>query len=314
MSKLSLILLNYLIRKGRTFSRITAVSTIAIAAAISLPKPSFAQTQPMREINGAVSPFCETLRSQFDASGNAITLTALAAKLYQSNDLNQLCNMGGGILELLPLNYFLGADTALAQQLIEKGANVNAQDSWGNSPLHSVGASVENTRSLLEKGANVNVRNRWEEVPLHNTLGQKTAAVMALIIEQGADINARSERQMTPLHFAYTSPESAQIADLLILNGAEVNAQMNEGLTPLHYAVENFPLAQRLLQAGADITLQNAAEGAPIHASGLTLEVLQLLIDQGADVNLRNAEGQTPLHRHRLNVPLVRLLLENGRK
>ncbi|MGB3294640.1 MAG: ankyrin repeat domain-containing protein [Phormidesmis sp.] len=40
----------------------------------------------------------------------------------------------------LPLNLLLSMDTSLAQRLIEKGVNVNAQDGEGNTPLHAVGA------------------------------------------------------------------------------------------------------------------------------------------------------------------------------
>lgn len=310
MSRLFFVSLNCFARKGTAFNLAAALGTLTLAMAIFLPESGLAQAETSREADDVGSPFCETFKAQFTPLSSGVDMAVLAAAIEQGGDLNQLCDMNG-ILQLLPLNYFLGADATLAQRLIEKGVNVNARDSEGDSPLHYVGASVENTRSLLERGAQINARNRRGTTPLHNNFGRKTAAVMALLIEQGADINARNEEQFTPLHSAYYSPESVQITDLLIRNGAEVNAQTSEGFTPLHYAIANLALAQRLLQAGADITLQNT-EGAPIHASNLTPEVLQLLIDRGADVNLRNHEGQTPLHRHRSDVPRTRLLLENG--
>lgn len=275
MARLSFVLFKCFARKGTVFSLMAAASTLTLAMAICLPKSGLAQAEPSHEAADAISPFCEVFKGQSSPSRND-----LAAAIDRGGDLNQLCNMNG-YLQLLPLNYLLSSDAALAQRLIEKGVNVNAQDSGGDTPLHHVGSSMENARSLIARGAQVNARNRHGTTPLHNQYGQ------------------------------YGSAQSVKIADLLIRNGADVNAQTNEGSTPLHYAIANPALAQRLLQAGADITLQNQ-EGAVIHVSGLTPAVLQLLIDQGADINLRNREGQTPLHRHRFDVPLVRLLLENG--
>ena len=314
MARLSFVLLTLFAAKRSAFNLVAAAGTIAIATSAFLPEPGLAQTEPFRGEAKPISPFCELSQAQVNPFVSDVDLavfsSAIERTIEQGGDLNQLCDMNG-YLQLLPLNFFLSWDQVQAQSLIDRliaaGANVNAQDSDGKSPLHYVGASVENARLLIENGAEVNARNHRGDTPLFNS----TAAVTALLIEKGAAVNTRNEEQATPLHFAYTSPDSVQIADLLIRNGAEVNAQTDQGYTPLHYAIANPKLVQRLLQASADITLQNR-EGAPIHAREIVPESLQLLIDSGADVNLRNPEGKTPLHQHRFDVVLARLLLENG--
>ena len=314
MARLSFVLLTLFAAKRSAFNLVAAAGTIMIATSAFLPEPGLAQTEPFRGEAKPISPFCELSQAQVNPFVSDVDLAVFSAAIErtieQGGDLNQLCDMNG-YLQLLPLNFFLSWDQAQAQRLIDRliaaGANVNAQDSDGNSPLHYVGASVENARLLIENGAEVNARNHRGDTPLYNA----TAAVTALLIEQGAAVNTRNEEQFTPLHFTYTSLDSVQIADLLIRNGAEVNAQTDQGYTPLHCAIANPKLVQRLLQASADITLQNR-EGAPIHAREIVPESLQLLIDSGADVNLRNPEGKTPLHQHRFDVVLARLLLENG--
>jgi ankyrin repeat protein len=291
---------------------VTVLTALGTAAVVPLPAESGMSNQtPNTQPSGQaadVSPFCQTLVSQFSPFGNS-DQAILSAAFDQGGDLNQPCLLYGE--RWLPLNYLLSTDDALAQRLIDQGVDVNAQDGEGNTPLHYVGASPALAQALLFQGANVNARNQNGLTPLHNVFGKKNVAVMALLIEAGAEVNAQDNEQLTPLHLVCNAG-SPEIADLLIRHGAEVNARSNQNYTPLHYAAwSNSGVAERLLQAGADLTLQNDA-GAVIHTPSLDPVVLKLLLDYGADVNLANAAGQTPLHVHRFNPALTGQLLAAG--
>lgn len=287
--------------KAIALGLLSAMGTATLAVT-----PLAAQTVPADDPSDAVSPFCQALLDRASPWGyGPDLLEALKVAIEQGGDLNQLCDYYGE--QILPLNFLVSTDEAMAQQLIAQGADVNARDGKGDTPLHYVGESVEMARSLLKRGANVNTENYQGSTPLHNVFRQKTAAVMTLLIEQGADVNATTPEGITPLHFALTG----DIAALLIAQGADVNARSNQNWTPLHYAVSNFDVAAQLIQAGADLTIQNR-EGAVIHAPDLSPGVLQLLLDAGADLNLRNQEGKTALHKHRFNFELTALLLAAG--
>ena len=53
----------------------------------------------------------------------------------------------------------------IAKYLIEAGAEVNAKDKKGNTPLHYV-KNKELAEILIEAGANVNAKNKYGQTPL----------------------------------------------------------------------------------------------------------------------------------------------------
>ena len=110
--------------------------------------------------------------------------------------------------------------------LIKKGADVNAKNKSGETPLFYVG-NLEIAKLLIENGADVNVANSWNGyTPLHNA---ENLEMVKLLIENGADVNAGKEtRAGTPL----SDTNNIKIAKLLIENGADVNAMNKKGQTP----------------------------------------------------------------------------------
>lgn len=136
----------------------------------------------------------------------------------------------------------LFADDLSARLAINSGANVNAKDESGYTPLH--GASIEVSKLLIEKGADVNSRSDDGSMPLHSCTDADKAKIL---IEAGADVNARSFNKNasplsieinkekygrfegdTPLHRSY----SRDVAQVLINAGADISAKNNDGLTP----------------------------------------------------------------------------------
>jgi ankyrin repeat protein len=121
---------------------------------------------------------------------------------------------------------------------------------------------VDVARMLIERGADVTAQDDDGWTPLHylSFLGQEVDARM--LIECGADLTAQDENGQTPLHFAsvpsspyWTSPQRyAEVANMLLENGADVNARNKNGLTPFVLASKHG-LAEVILvlvQHGAD--------------------------------------------------------------
>jgi hypothetical protein len=128
-------------------------------------------------------------------------------------------------------------DTARVRELLRKGANANAKDRGGWTPLHwaAFWGHVDVAKLLLEHGADVNARDEDSRTPLHVAAAGGHAEVARLLLERGADANARGKDGWTPLHYA-ASYGHADVARLLLDHGADPSIRDKDGRTPLDIA------------------------------------------------------------------------------
>lgn len=232
--------------------------------------------------------------------------------------------------------------------LLAEGADANAADMEGRTPLHFAIASAlpATTRLLLERGADVKARQKDGSTPLHVAARTLEADSVELLLGHRLDPNARNKKGATPLQMALAvGPEALEAfarsqgtAYVSMLNKKQLESEARErahgvvkmlldagadpdvaaeGETPLIRAVEgNRPrCVKALLEAGADPDLprgrRNALHQALLHRR---YDMARGMIAAGADVDARSETGWVPLHEtSRLGkVELTRLLLEKG--
>jgi len=196
----------------------------------------------------------------------------------------------------------------VACKLIERGADLTAQNNNGRTPLHlaSQMGHVDLARMLIERGADLTVQDSYGLTPLHLALHRGRVNVTRMLIERGADLTAQNKNGETPLHLASQGGQVA-VARMLIERGADLTARNNDGKTPLHVASKmgRVGVARMLIERGGDLTSQNNDGETPLHlASAPSLwsqispqkyaEVAHMLLEHGADVNARNKNGLTP--------------------
>ena len=209
---------------------------------------------------------------------------------------------------------------------VEAGADVNAVDRGGSTPLHyAVGRIYNRTalsaRALVDAGADVNARDSRGGTPLHRAagpVGPLTDLLVSLLVEAGADIHATDDGGRTALHHALRSDNPA-IAARLIELGADVAARDDSGhvADPLDCARFNtatfFHLAPTetvadCIESGADVNagfdyrLGGATQiggSTPLHFASVWARdpaIVSLLVQAGAEVNARDDSGGSPLH------------------
>jgi hypothetical protein len=91
-----------------------------------------------------------------------------------------------------------GARVECVRLLAKAGANVNARDNDGNTPLHETFLTYVE-EELLKLGADVNARNKDGETPIFTTVDN---AAIPLFIEHGADLTIRNSKNETVMDAA----------------------------------------------------------------------------------------------------------------
>lgn len=188
-----------------------------------------------------------------------------------------------------PILNFLGLTPPGLEALFK--VDITAKDKQGNTPLHRV-SFPEEAELLIAKGADVNARNNKGETPLFLPLLRNQEGIVQLLIAKGADVNARNNEGETPLLMALRFRRE-RVVQLLIVGGADVNAKGGLGLTPLHLAGSK-EVAELLIAKGANVNAKTNEGDTPLHLAR-SKEVAELLIAKGANVNAKNNKGFTPV-------------------
>ena len=205
---------------------------------------------------------------------------------------------------------------------VEGGADPNARNRWGGTPLHgSVGVSADMAVALLDAGADVNARDNLGQTPLHRIAGtrlsERPVSMISLLVEAGADVHATDGGGRTALHKALRADGPAIVAKLIEL-GSDVAARDDSGhvADPLDCARMNTATFVQLasvdvvrgcIEGEADVNTRSEGWGGPLRAGSTPLHyaaagardpvVVSLLLEAGADVNALDRDRYSPLHR-----------------
>jgi ankyrin repeat protein len=181
-------------------------------------------------------------------------------------------------------------------------------------------------RKLLDNGADVNARDAEGNTPLILASFYASPQCLELLIHKGADVNAANKAAVTALIRAATSYEKTRV---LVAAGANVRVRTALGNTPLILAARragNSRTVQLLLEHGANAPERNDAGTSPLIAAAASgdVETVRLLLNAGGKADefpkanqpraVLLAGMRTPLMwaAYYNDVRMIRLLLERG--
>ncbi|RMZ42525.1 hypothetical protein AFCA_009949 [Aspergillus flavus] len=202
----------------------------------------------------------------------------------------------------------LGGHNTILQNLIRHQGQVNCKDSleaW--TPLHAACAEAKEATTvqlLLDNGAEVDAADSHGATPLFYAAENGSPAIIELLIQYGAQVNATKEDGLTPIHAALGGVQPLAVEALLKHGGCNLTSDdcvSLRGNSPLMVAImkeEYHPVVQPLVRAGVWVNSRNTAGLAPIHLATLVGDVgiLELLLENNAAVNALADKGFTPLH------------------
>jgi len=222
-----------------------------------------------------------------------------------------------------PLGATIEDHIEIAEALIAGGADVNAGDDSGWTPLHvavmgDYGAAVEAAVPMEWPG--------WEspepERDRYHLLCRKVLMDLVkdrveFLIGHGADVNVKDEAGITPLHCAAYKGYD-RVIELLTARAADVNAKttqassdkmdwymrheghrLNPRVTPLHMAAltGDVNTIDLLIARGSEADARDESGMTPLFYATrwAVIPVVRRLIASGADINIKSDAGATPL-------------------
>lgn len=186
----------------------------------------------------------------------------------------------------------------LLQKLLDDGADINAADLGGTTPLQALlargGGNSEALSLLIAKGADIKARNADGKDALLLAAGSGDLATVSLLLSHGADVNSADTSGNTALHLAING-QNMDLVDALLNSGANVNVRNRRGEMPIHLAMRLTALQPP--DAAPSVLATRLGRGGmvrPDKTRGNPLLVPQLL-DRGAQINARDQSGLSPL-------------------
>ncbi|KAG8515431.1 LOW QUALITY PROTEIN: Protein phosphatase 1 regulatory subunit 16A [Galemys pyrenaicus] len=224
---------------------------------------------------------------------------------------------GSGLARAVRLQSCIDDFREVAQQLLEAGATVNAQDSESWTPLHAAATCghLQLVELLIARGADLLAVNTDGNMPYDLCEDEQTLDCLETAMAERGECRPPpqgSPRRCTlsrcptgitqdSIETARALPELHMLAGVrsLLQTGAQPDAPGHHGATLLHVAAAHgfAEVAALLLERGASPRVRDLDGWEPLHAAAYwgQVHLVELLAAHGADPNAKSLTDETPL-------------------
>jgi len=263
------------------------------------------------KVNPHITPFNDPDLPMILAAGtNQIDFVKLLlSDGFDINAKHQLYN-GSNLLHCLPLRPDVTTETI--KQLISLGADVNAVDNDGCTPLYNaiVGGRLDVAEVFINSNANIEATAKGNYKALDLAIQKGNLQALKFLLDHGVNVNEKDYSGACALYRAVTSvnQNAAEMVQMLLNKGANVNCLENipdlkdvPGMTLLHVAVErkvSNSVLNTLINSGKiPLDAKDHSGNTATHFAAMygCVDALKCLKQAGANLNIRNSAGQTPL-------------------
>ena len=219
---------------------------------------SFASAQIMADLTTSLQSF----KSQLEK----LTTSINNLQVKSGESLDELKKKIKSMSELEKLEAFGDAfrnDEMDKVKFLVKHIDVNYKDPDPDTDDTLLMEAVKNNELaiaelLIEEGADVNHQNKDGKTPLIRAAAYGNKEIADLLIKNGANLNASDLQNYTALMFAIEK-DRPEIAKLLLEHNAEINTQNTSGWSPLILAaiLDDKEMVKILVNKGANVDLKD---------------------------------------------------------
>jgi ankyrin repeat protein len=227
---------------------------------------------------------------------------AFIREIDQSNIVNDL------FLERRLYRAARYGDTIELQYLIDSAMDLNGRDCFGRAAIHlavqfgrEANAEASTIELLLAKGAEVNAKDKQGNTPLHLAVDTQQDDIVELLLKNGAEVDSINFQGNTPLHLAMTKKQEGKILQILFDHGARdilINDDFMYGLLVNAIQGHQYENLKMLLANGVNVNAKDRNGMTALHLACMIKAdptIIKLLVMEGAKINIEDNIAATPL-------------------